>query len=249
MRYIERFPTIEDLRSATPEQIGVTIVEHTKTLGPNRRTFTLLAPDDGMGVQGHYRDLNEATLLIAEGVEWARRALLLVPDLNQPFPNGWIVLSRAGRDFEAERDLDLIRLREALPRSLLHPKVKEACLDIFEAGRFQAAVFEAFLLIEVAVRENAGFTADDFGTPMIAKAFHPEQGPLRDATRPDGERQAMMRFMTGAHGVFKNPRSHRNIDHRYRRTMSARLGMSRGSWKLAKLRAGRARNCWGIVYP
>jgi hypothetical protein len=38
----------------------------------------------------------------------------------------------------------------------LHTKVKEACLDIFNAGRFEAAVFEAFKLVEIAVRDDAG---------------------------------------------------------------------------------------------
>ena len=109
-------------------------------------------------------------------------------------------------------DLELIRLREALPRSLLHPKVKEASLDIFNAGRFEAAVFEAFKLVEIAVREDAGYTERDYGTDMVARAFNADNGPLSDAAKPDAERQAMQRLMSGAHGVFKNPRSHRNLD-------------------------------------
>jgi hypothetical protein len=42
--------------------------------------------------------------------------------------------------------------------------------------------------------------------------FNADSGPLRDESQPDAERQAMQRLMTGAHGVFKNPRSHRNLD-------------------------------------
>ena len=84
--------------------------------------------------------------------------------------------------------------------------MKEACLDIFNAGRFQAAVFEAFLLVEIAVREHAAYTADDYGTDMIARAFNADSGPLSDENQPDAQRKAMQRLMTGAHGVFKNPR-------------------------------------------
>jgi hypothetical protein len=87
--------------------------------------------------------------------------------------------------------LELIRLREALPRSLLHLKVKEASLDIFNAGRFEAAVFEAFKLVEIAVREDAGYTERDYGTDMVARAFNADNGPLSDAAKPDAERQAM----------------------------------------------------------
>ena len=212
MRFIDRFPTIEDVRTATPEEIGVAVVEHLQTLGINRRTFSLGSADDGMGVRGHYPDLNEAVQLIAEGVEWARRVLLLVPDLTQPLQSGWMVLSRKGKEFKADQDLDLIRLREVLPRSLLHPEVKKACLDIFNAGRFEAAVFEAFKLVEIAVREGAKYKETDYGTDMVARAFNAKDGPLRDETKPDAERQAMQRLMSGAHGVFKNPRSHRDLD-------------------------------------
>ena len=96
----------------------------------------------------------------------------------------------------------------------MHTKVKEACLDIFNAGRFEAAVFEAFKLVEIAVREDAGYPEKDHGTPMIASAFNPEDGPLRDPDpdKSDHERRAMMMLMVGAHGVFKNPRSHRDLD-------------------------------------
>ena len=38
---------------------------------------------------------------------------------------------------------------------------------------------------------------------MIAGAFNAKSGPLRDTQAPDAERQAMMRLMSGAHGVFK----------------------------------------------
>ena len=200
MRFIDRFPTIDELREATPEQIGVAIVAHLKTLGENRRTISLTTLDASVGVRGHY---HVETLLLTEGVEWARRALLLVPDLTQPIQSGWMVLSRAGQEFDPERDLELIRLREALPRSLLHPKVKEASLDIFNAGRFEAAVFEAFKLVEIAVREDAGYTERDYGTDMVARAFNADNGPLSDAAKPDAERQAMQRLMSGAHGVFR----------------------------------------------
>ncbi|MHC2277554.1 hypothetical protein ACVME8_004165 [Bradyrhizobium diazoefficiens] len=48
--------------------------------------------------------------------------------------------------------------------------------------------------------------------PMVAKAFNAENGPLMLATDPAGERQGMQQFMAGAVSVFKNPRSHRNVD-------------------------------------
>jgi len=217
MRFFERFPTIVDLRSASPEQIGVAIVMHLKDVNASRRrTFTVLTMANDMEIASRYKnyELDEAVLLMTEGIEWARRTLLLLPNLNQPLGSGWMVLSRAGVAFDPDQDLELIRLRDVLPRSLLHTKVKEASLDIFNAGRFEAAVFEAFKLVEIAVREDAGYPDKDHGTPMIARAFNPKDGPLRDPDpeKSNHERDAMMMLMVGAHGVFKNPRSHRDLD-------------------------------------
>src|SRR5205807_2013790 len=95
---------------------------------------------------------------------------------------------------------------------LLHPDIRKASLDIFKIGRYDAAVFEAFKLLESAVREAAGYNAGAHGMPMIIDAFHAERGPLRIATDVSGERQAMQFLMSGAVGVFKNPRSHHNLD-------------------------------------
>jgi uncharacterized protein (TIGR02391 family) len=214
MRFLERFPDIQDLRQASPEQIGAAIVAHLNSPNVNSRTLSIGTIDASLGLRDAYSHgaVMEALLPLTEGIEWARHALLLVPDITQPLQSGWLVLSRAGREFDADRDLDLIRLREALPRSLLHPKVKDACLDIFNAGRFEAAVFEAFKLVEIAVRDDAAYTEAGYGTDMISRAFNADNGPLRDPGKQDAERQAMQRLMSGAHGVFKNPRSHRDLD-------------------------------------
>lgn len=215
MRFFEQFPTFDDLKGASPEQIGVAIVAHLNDANANRRgTLALTSLADDMEIRSRYQshEIVQALPLIAEGIEWARRALLLIPNVRQPLDAGWMVLSCEGQAFNPERDLDLIRLRETLPRSLLHPKVKEACLDIFNAGRFEAAVFEAFKLVEIIVRDAAQYTEADYGTDMISRAFNADGGPLRDLSKPEAERQAMQRLMSGAHGVFKNPRSHRDLD-------------------------------------
>ncbi|WLB98027.1 TIGR02391 family protein [Bradyrhizobium japonicum] len=90
--------------------------------------------------------------------------------------------------------------------------MRDASAEIFKIGRYDAAVFEAFKLVETKVRDAAGFTAEAHGMPMVAKAFNAENGPLMLASDPAGERQGMQQFMAGAVSVFKNPRSHRNVD-------------------------------------
>jgi hypothetical protein len=45
----------------------------------------------------------------------------------------------------------------------------------------------------------------------MRKAFHPQNGTLRDDTITDGEREAIMHLFAGAVGAFKNPHSHRQV--------------------------------------
>lgn len=47
---------------------------------------------------------------------------------------------------------------------------------------------------------------------LMRRAFHPDTGPLRDATWVAGERDAEMALFAGAIGFAKNPASHRDVD-------------------------------------
>lgn len=46
----------------------------------------------------------------------------------------------------------------------------------------------------------------------MRQAFHPNTGPLRDASADGGERQARTDLYAGAIGLFKNPSSHRPVN-------------------------------------
>lgn len=120
-------------------------------------------------------------------------------------------MSRSGERFSADY-LATIRLQQLLPEFMLHPAIRAASLSIFNAGKYDAAVFEAFRTLEGSVRDGAGFDPHEYGTDMVGRAFHSERGPLTDPSRPDAERQSLSRLMTGAHGLLKNPRSHRSLD-------------------------------------
>jgi hypothetical protein len=45
----------------------------------------------------------------------------------------------------------------------------------------------------------------------MRKAFHPENGPLRDASLIAAEREAEANLFAGAIGHAKNPTSHRDV--------------------------------------
>jgi len=122
------------------------------------------------------------------------------------------MLSRRGHTFTRDQ-IKLLRLERILPAFLLHERIRRACIDIFNTGRHQAAVFEAFRVLEVAIREAAGYTAEQHGRKMIMDAFNEkEEGPLVDRSAIASEQEAMRFLMAGAVGLFKNPRSHRDIE-------------------------------------
>jgi uncharacterized protein (TIGR02391 family) len=87
------------------------------------------------------------------------------------------------------------------------------CIDIFNTGHHQAAVFEAFRILEVAIREAAGYGPNEHGESTINDAFNEKTGgPLVDAAAPKSEQRAMRFMMVGSNGLFRNPRGHKGLD-------------------------------------
>ncbi len=215
MAFRERFPTIDDLLGASAEDFGAELVLHLRDRRPQRIHVVGVFNDlvHVCDLKGHLTpDIQERLLVvIAEAISWAKRSLLLIEDLGQAPTPGWLTLSRAGAQFSRDQ-LNQIRLRELLPDFMLHPAIRRTCLDIFNTGHYEAAVFEAFKTVEIAVREAAGFPESEHGRPMVAKAFHHTSGPLADQGDSFQEREALMLFASGGVGYFKNPRSHRRAD-------------------------------------
>ncbi|MBA1159219.1 TIGR02391 family protein [Microvirga mediterraneensis] len=211
MAFRERFPTLDDLLSASPEDLGSEIVFYLQT-------YEETHPQDATVPQAiihEYRTewassrRTELYLVVSEALAWARRMLLIVPDIEQS--RSFFQLSRAGRSFTRET-LNIMRLREILPDFMLHPSIRRTCLDIFNTGHYEAAVFEAFKTVEIAIREAAEAGESEHGRPLVMKAFDKRSGPLADMEEPEGEREALQFFAAGAVGYFKNPRSHRRTD-------------------------------------
>ena len=121
------------------------------------------------------------------------------------------MLSRRAQRIETEEDFRQFEMARRLNRDLLHPTIAQEVWLSFVRGRFAAAVFEAMRAVEIAVREAAGFPEGDHGVPMIRRAFHKDNGPLRDPGQEEAEREALAHLFAGAVGSYKNPHSHRNV--------------------------------------
>jgi uncharacterized protein (TIGR02391 family) len=207
----ERFPTFKDIIASRPDELGAEIVLDLQ--GRPREFFSPTNFPDALARQYQAERTSEEFIsAVRETIDWARRELLLVQHHASTPPSDALMLSRRGRIFTRE-DVKRLRLERILPDFLLHDRIRRVCIDIFNTGHHQAAVFEAFRVLEVAIREAAGYTAEQHGKDMIMSAFNEnKEGPLVDRSAIPAEQEAMRLLMAGAVGLFKNPRSHRDVE-------------------------------------
>ncbi|MGF7151876.1 uncharacterized protein (TIGR02391 family) [Sphingomonas zeicaulis] len=148
---------------------------------------------------------------LTEAMMWLQAQGLLIPFPADHTAPGRM-LSRRARAFETTEDFQQFVMAKRLNRELLHPAIAEEVWLAFVRGNFAAAVFQAMRAVEIVVREAAGFEASDHGVAMIRRAFHKDNGPLRDPNQDEGEREALMHLFAGAIGSYKNPHSHRAVE-------------------------------------
>lgn len=87
----------------------------------------------------------------------------------------------------------------------------ENVVALFKHEHYSEAVFEAFKYIEDQVRKKSSLE-DKYGTDLMRKAFHCEDGILTNKKLPNAERQSQMELFSGAIGFIKNPKSHKVIE-------------------------------------
>ncbi len=166
----DQFPTIQDFLKSRPDELGVAVVLLLQQTSSRFNVHNY--PTDIAHLYAEQGTTPQMAEVWMEGVNWAKRALLIMNDPTQPSAAGWTILTREGRAFTREK-LNLIRLQQLLPDFLLHPIVRAASLDIFNTGKYQSAVFEAFKAFEVATREAAGLDPHSYGDALVTDGLLP----------------------------------------------------------------------------
>jgi uncharacterized protein (TIGR02391 family) len=196
----QSLPTAESVLQLEPEALGAYLFENLSTGNPQD-----LSLDTFMSrIQAHYKqeDVNRAFL---EAWAWLVREGLLIATKDDKY-----FISRRGRKLKGRQDVDAYRKSKILPKESLHPVIADRVWPNFIHGEYEAAVFQAFTEVELAVRTAGRFQSSDIGTDLIKKAFAYNSGPLTDMALLETERQAMLALFAGAVGLFKNPSSHRH---------------------------------------
>ncbi len=217
----ELFPTADALLELTPETLAPILLK----IGAGERQSggmfwpqAILQVTIGSGMTAEHQHAypfhkqRQVDGLVNETWELLRRNGLILPAPEINGQNGWMVLSRDGETaLQGPDGFDRIRALRLFPKELLHPAIANDAFAALQRGDLPTAVRDAFTAVEVAVRDAAGFTYDDYGTHLMRKAFDEKTGPLTDRSLPKAERESFAHLFAGAIGSFKNPHSHRKV--------------------------------------
>jgi hypothetical protein len=98
--------------------------------------------------------------------------------------------SISGIRVKTRTDVEQFRKGRILPLDLLQPALAEKVWALVLRGDYDIAVFQAFKVVEVAVRnaanaKSASYPDDLVGKDLMQRAFHTDSGPLRDPGHGD----------------------------------------------------------------
>jgi uncharacterized protein (TIGR02391 family) len=212
----EAFPDAKTLLALQPEELGDMILELTHADGSGPVTFTLAGLMDPVNnrIDPAWSQAIRPQVLraVAEAMAWLEHTDLIMRDPTQAYGTPWRTRTRRGSQLRNRSLAAEYRAAAILPVGLVQPEILEKSHAAFMRGDHDIAVFAAFKVIEVAVRDACGLSDSELGVPLMRKAFHPETGPLTDKSVVTSEREAIASMFAGAIGAAKNPTSHREFE-------------------------------------
>jgi len=221
MKLVDLIPDPDALLALEPEELGLRMLpvlaawrSPGNPLQPSAFIPSIIGDDRNPGYPGQYpaNRRREIEWALREAWAWLEGAALLVRDPAWVGPHEIRRLSRrAGKLAEQPDPLRAFSARR-IPKDSLHPKIREDVWALYHRGEYELAIIAAMKAVEVRVRAAADFTNADHGKDMIARAFNPKSGTLRDNSAEPAERDALLALMTGAFGLYRNSYAHRNME-------------------------------------
>lgn len=221
MLLTELLPDADSLVALEPEELAGVVLEHLSALPEDAQRSLLHAHNYTNSNQGNTvgaypeQDRGRVSEALMEAWAWLSREGLVAP--RPGHSDGWVFITRRGRQILRRTDLQRYRSASLLPRQLLHPIIVQRVWASFLRGDYDTAVFQAFKEVEVAVRAAGQFSPNDVGVQLMRAAFRPPNernsvpGPLTDTSAVAGEQFAVADLFAGALGYGKNPHSHRHV--------------------------------------
>src|SRR5947199_4684416 len=91
---------------------------------------------------------------------------------------------------------------------LLHPRLRDECLRLYESGHFKHAALEAMQSVESALREKGVAPTDTFGVRMVRKAFGRSSHIMLSVELGDKLQDAAAKLFEGAFSFYRNYAAH-----------------------------------------
>jgi uncharacterized protein (TIGR02391 family) len=210
-------PNVSDFLALDVEDLGGVVFEALPLLLQNGMAHVqaiATSPFPQLGPSYPHGTREAVGNVIAEALVWleVQGLVFQAPDQHSP---GWYRISRRGKGVAGRAGVAAYKAAHVLPADLLHPAMARVRPQ-FLRGDYDVAVFQAFKIVEVQVRQaanakGAGYPDDLVGVPLMNKAFHIDTGPLTDKELVSAEREAMRSLFAGAIGHAKNPPGHRDV--------------------------------------
>jgi uncharacterized protein (TIGR02391 family) len=215
MRLTEIIPTAESLLALEPSELGLRMLpfllqwpKHDTLQLTNVLRSVLGEPIRHQQSQYPLSYVKQIDIALRAAWTWLEGQALLIPD---PRYMGREVLMLSPRAQASAKEPRRALSADRLPKSALHPAIRENVWNLYLRGQYDTAITEAMKAFEVAVRKAAGYNDADYGAPMIVRAFHEDSGPLRDPAAQPAERKSLRCFVDGAFGLYRNAFAHRNV--------------------------------------
>ena len=151
--YVHHLPPPEIAVELPPEELALFVLRLLSDPAAsgshlNRYNFTSMS-------ETSYRRDGSIQMALAEAWAWLEREGLIVP---RPATQGeWVSVSRRGRVLTNQVDFDAYKRGNLLRRDALDPLLEQKVWPLFIRGDYEVAVFQAFKLIEVRVRELCAY--------------------------------------------------------------------------------------------
>lgn len=95
----------------------------------------------------------------------------------------------------------------------IHGEISKACINLFNDGHFEEAVFKAFKIIEITVREKSGCKGQ--GYALMMDVFDEKKPRLKfnelKSNSEIDEQRGLRNIFAGAFPAVRNPRGHDDI--------------------------------------
>ena len=210
MTIYKLIPDHKVLLRLEPEELAGIVLEYLNSLDENELYPQLLTEDHTVEKYPfkHQEDIKQA---LREAWVWLESEGLIARKRPGTHDGGLIFITRRRKCLQNAEDLESYRKANLLPKKLLHPVIAQKIYHLFLRGDYDIAILQAYKEVEVAVRNAGDYTKEDYGTDLMRRAFHVDNGPLTDQNEPKPEREATAHLFAGAIGRYKNPHSHRIV--------------------------------------